>query len=136
MGIRAAIEFKVKFLNVFGDSALFIHQIKGEWETMDQKLIPYQAYIKGLKEYFDVILFHHVPREENQLVDALATLSSMFELNQEGELSTIKMRSHEHPAYSISLQKNQMANLGTSISSDTSKIVNILKRLLRMINGC
>jgi len=74
MRIRAAIEFKIKFLNVYGDFTLVIHQIKGGWETRDQKLIPYQAYIKGLMEYFDVIVFHHVPREENQLVDALATL--------------------------------------------------------------
>jgi len=50
-------------------------------------------------EYFDAITFHHIPREYNQLADALATLSSMFELNQEGELPTIKMKSHEHPAY-------------------------------------
>jgi len=50
-------------------------------------------------EYFDAITFHHIPREDNQLADALATLSSMFELNQEEELPTIKMKSHEHPAY-------------------------------------
>jgi len=99
MGIRATIEFKAKFLNVYDDSALVIHQIKGEWETRDQKFIPYQAYIKGLMEYFDAIVFHHIPREENQLVDALTTLSSMFELNQEGELQAIKMKSHEHPFY-------------------------------------
>ena len=99
MGIRAAIEYKVKILEVYGDSALVVHQIKGEWETRDQKLIPYQAYIKGLMEYFDDITFHHIPREDNQLADALATLSSMFELNQERELPTIKMKSHEHPTY-------------------------------------
>ena len=99
MGIRAAIEVKAKFLSVYGDSALVIHQIKREWETRDQKLIPYQAYIKGLVEYFDAITFHHIPREDNQLVYALATLSSMFELNQEGELPMIKIKSHEHPAY-------------------------------------
>ena len=62
-------------------------------------MIPYQACIKGLMEYFDAIVLYNVPREENQLADALATLSSMFELNQEGELPTIRMRSHEHPAY-------------------------------------
>jgi len=99
IGIRAAIELRVKLLEVYGDSALVIHQIKGEWETRDKKLIPYQAYIKGLVEYFDTITFHHIPREDNQLADALATLSSMFELNQEGELPTIKMKSHEQPAY-------------------------------------
>jgi len=65
MGIRATIEFRVKCLKVYGDSALVIHQIKGEWEIRDQKLISYQAYIKGMIEYFDVIEFHHIPREEN-----------------------------------------------------------------------
>jgi len=99
MGVRATIEFRVKLLEVYRDSALVIHQIKGEWKTRDQKLILYQAYIKGLIEYFDTIIFHHIPREDNQLADTLATLSSMFELNQERELPTIKMKSHEHPTY-------------------------------------
>ena len=37
--------------------------------------------------------------EEYLLVDALATLSSMLELNQEEELPMIKMKSHKHPVY-------------------------------------
>jgi len=57
IGIRATIESKAKILKVYGDSTLVIHQLKGEWETRDQKLIPYQAYIKGLIEYFDFITF-------------------------------------------------------------------------------
>ncbi|XP_027337215.1 uncharacterized protein LOC113850890 [Abrus precatorius] len=76
--IQAAIESKIKILEVCGDSALVIHELKGEWETRDAKLIPYQAYIRELVEYFDEITFHYIPREENQLGDALATLSSMF----------------------------------------------------------
>ena len=70
--------FNVKLLKVYGDSTLVIHQLKGEWETRDHKLIPYQTYIKELAEFFDEISFHHVPREENQMADALATLASMF----------------------------------------------------------
>jgi len=54
--------------------------MKGEWETRDYKLIPYQAYIKELMELFDDISFHHIPIEENQVVDALATLPSMFKI--------------------------------------------------------
>jgi len=65
--------------------------LKGEWETRDQKLIPYQAYIKGLIEYFDFITFQHIPCEDNQLVDALATLSLMFEFVPDKELPMIKM---------------------------------------------
>ena len=96
IGIRVAIDFKVKSLKIYGNSALVIHQIKGKWETRE---IPYLAYIKGLLEYFGTVTFQHISREENQLADALATLSSMFEISQEGELPMIKMKSHEQPAY-------------------------------------
>ncbi|XP_027357161.1 uncharacterized protein LOC113866531 [Abrus precatorius] len=41
MEIQAAIESKIKILKVYSDSALVIHQLKGEWETRDAKLIPY-----------------------------------------------------------------------------------------------
>ena len=99
IGIRAAIDFKVKSLKIYGDSALVIHQIRGEWETRDYKSIPYQEYIKGLLECFDTVTFQHISREENQLTDALATLSFMFEISQEGELPMIRMESHDHPTY-------------------------------------
>ena len=78
LGVQAAIDFNFKLLKVYGDSALVIHQLSGEWETGDQKLIYYQTYIKELAEFFAEISFHNVPREENQMVDALATLASMF----------------------------------------------------------
>ena len=41
LGIQAAIDFNVKLLKVYGDSALVIHQLGGEWETRGHKLIPY-----------------------------------------------------------------------------------------------
>ena len=39
--IQAAINFNAKFLKVFRDSVFVIHQLRGEWETRDHKLIPY-----------------------------------------------------------------------------------------------
>ena len=56
LGIQAAINFKVKLLKVYGDSTLVIHQLRGDWETRDHKLVPYQAYIRNLIEFFDDIL--------------------------------------------------------------------------------
>ncbi|KAG8472581.1 hypothetical protein CXB51_034367 [Gossypium anomalum] len=41
MDIRAAIKRKIKMLEIYGDSALVIYQLKGEWETRDPKLINY-----------------------------------------------------------------------------------------------
>ena len=51
LGIQVAIDFNVKLLKVYRDSALVIRQLRGEWETRDHKLIPYQAYIKKLIEF-------------------------------------------------------------------------------------
>ena len=65
LGIRVAIDFRVNLLKVYGDSSLVIHQLEGEWESRDHKLVPYQAYIRELMELFDDISFHHIPREEN-----------------------------------------------------------------------
>jgi len=81
MGIQAAIELKIEPLNVNGHSTLVIHQVKGEWENRDHKLIHYKAYIKGMIEHFEDIEFHHISREDNQLANVLATLSSMFEVS-------------------------------------------------------
>ena len=55
MGLQVAIEKKIKKLTVYGDSALVICQLNGEWETRDSKLVPYQEFIKGLIEQFEEI---------------------------------------------------------------------------------
>jgi len=99
LGVQAAIDFNVKLLKVYGDSALVIHQLRGEWETRDCKLIPYHAYIKELAVFFDEISFHHVPREENQMADALATLASMFQLTPHGDLPYIEFRCRGRPTH-------------------------------------
>ena len=54
-GLQAAIEKKIKELTVYGDSALVMCQLNGEWETRDSKLVPYQEFIKGLIEQFEEI---------------------------------------------------------------------------------
>ncbi|XP_006584310.1 uncharacterized protein LOC114420514 [Glycine soja] len=107
LGIRATINFRVKLLKVYRDLALVIHQLKGEWETRDQKLIPYQAYIKELMELFDDISFHHIPREENQVADALATMSSMFKIGFHRDLSCIDIKCHIKPAHCCLIEEEE-----------------------------
>ena len=41
MGIKVAIDMRIKFLRVYGDSALVISQVKGEWDMKHSNLIPY-----------------------------------------------------------------------------------------------
>ena len=53
MGLKAAIDLIIKFLNVFGDSALMVSQIKGEWDTKHPNLIPYKEYILTLLPHFE-----------------------------------------------------------------------------------
>ena len=78
---KIAIDLRIKFLSVFGDSALVINQIKGEWDAKHPNLIPYRECVLTLIPHFTKITFEHFPREENQLEDALATMSSMFNVN-------------------------------------------------------
>ncbi|RDY01032.1 rnhA, partial [Mucuna pruriens] len=83
---------------VFGDSALVIYQLCGEWETRDAKLIPYHDHAREIMTTFDMITFSHVPREENQTADALATLSAMVQVN-EGQEMVIQVRQQPQTAY-------------------------------------
>nr|KYP34453.1 hypothetical protein KK1_044583 [Cajanus cajan] len=105
MGILAALEFKAKVLEVYGNSALVVHQLRDEWETRDSKLIPYHSYIKNLIEQFEEITFHHIPREENQLADALATLSSMFKISQGKDVPLIRIQNRGQPAYCKAIEE-------------------------------
>ncbi|GAU10542.1 hypothetical protein TSUD_424220, partial [Trifolium subterraneum] len=73
MGIEEAIDLRIKVLDIYGDSALVINQIKGEWETRHQGLVPYKDYVRRLLTFFNKVELHHIPREENQMADALAT---------------------------------------------------------------
>ena len=105
LGIRMAIERKIEVLKVYGDSALVICQLKGEWETRDSKLILYHEHIKGLIKQFKEISFHHLPREENQLADALATLASMFKVDMEDEVQPIKINLRGGPAHCLNIEE-------------------------------
>ncbi|EOX95028.1 RNA-directed DNA polymerase (Reverse transcriptase), Ribonuclease H, putative, partial [Theobroma cacao] len=46
LGLQAAIDIKADAIDVYGDSALVICQMKGEWETRDPKLVPYKKLLK------------------------------------------------------------------------------------------
>ncbi|XP_020208567.1 uncharacterized protein LOC109793515 [Cajanus cajan] len=45
LGLQAALDHSIARLEVYGDLALVIHQLRGEWETKDHKLIPYREYV-------------------------------------------------------------------------------------------
>ncbi|RDX72997.1 Retrovirus-related Pol polyprotein, partial [Mucuna pruriens] len=104
MGLLMALDHQVRRLKVFGDSALVIHQLHGEWETRDAKLIPYHNHVKEIIELFDTITFHHIPRKENLMADALATLSAVVQVNK-GQEMTIHVRQQPRVAYCQNLSR-------------------------------
>ncbi|XP_057948197.1 uncharacterized protein LOC131143849 [Malania oleifera] len=89
----------VKRLTVRGDSALVIHQLTGEWETRDSKLVLYREYIQKMIEGFDSISFSHTPRENNVMSDALATLAALFKVEEGVKIETIQIRVQPEPAH-------------------------------------
>src|ERR1051325_11725235 len=99
MGIKAVIDLRIKFLQVYGDSSLVISQIKGEWDRKHPNLISYREHVLNLIPYFKEITFEHIPREENQLADALATMSSMFKVRWDNEAPHITIERLEEPAH-------------------------------------
>jgi hypothetical protein len=42
LGLEAALEMNIRKIDVYGDSMLIICQVKGEWQTKEEKLRPYQ----------------------------------------------------------------------------------------------
>ncbi|XP_012442236.2 uncharacterized protein LOC105767277 [Gossypium raimondii] len=110
MGIRAAIERKIKTLEVYGDSILVIYRLKGEWETRDPKLIRYRRLVLELIEEFDKITFCYLPREENQMADVLATLASMIKVNQLQDMKPIQISIYEIPAHCYSIEEMENDN--------------------------
>ncbi|PKI60933.1 hypothetical protein CRG98_018679 [Punica granatum] len=95
----AAIDFKVKELEVFGDSMLTIFQTPGQWKTKDAKLVPYREYFEELAENFGKISFTYTPRIKNQFADALATLASMVSITKENLIEPLEIEIAKGPAY-------------------------------------
>ena len=104
-GLQAAISLKIKELEVFGDSALIIYQIKGDWQTKDEKLIPYQKYLSQLCEEFEEISFSHLSRDKNLFADALATLAVMIKLECGVHMQPLRIGTQDTHSYCLNVEE-------------------------------
>ena len=77
--VEVALAAGAKDLLVYGDSLLIISQANEDWEVKEERLKPYHGYLKTLMNGFDKCLFIHLSRDENQMADALATLSFIWD---------------------------------------------------------
>ena len=105
MGLQAAINKKVKNLKVYGDSALVIYQLREDWLTRDSKMILYHKLAMEMVNEFEVINYEYLPREENQMADALVTLATMFQVNSKDEVQLTRMRIKEKPAHCLHIEE-------------------------------
>ena len=104
-GLEAVLELKIRKLVVYGDSMLIICQTKGEWQTKDEKLKPYQEYLSKLAEDFEEIEFNHLGRDKNQFADALATLASMATIDCGIRVHPIGIDIRSSPAHSCLVEE-------------------------------
>lgn len=79
--------------------------------TRCPELIQYHKLVEELIKNFDEIEFHHIPRGENKMADALATLASMFEVTDGNDVAPIKMSIRESPAQCSSLEEEVDGNI-------------------------
>ena len=72
-----------------------------EWRMADQRLqiSALSRVQKRLIEQFEDITFKHLPHEENYLVDAFATLATMFKVNANAEAQLVKLEVRESQAH-------------------------------------
>ncbi|XP_070022869.1 uncharacterized protein [Nicotiana sylvestris] len=99
LGLRMAMDMSVQEVLVLGDSELLVHQIQGELETRDLKLIPYRQCLQDLCQRFQSIEFRHIPMIHNEIADALATLVSMLHHPDKAYMNPLQMQIHDQHAY-------------------------------------
>ncbi|WKA12626.1 hypothetical protein VitviT2T_029993 [Vitis vinifera] len=99
LGLEMALELRIRQMEVFGDSNMVLRQIQGKWKTRDVKLRPYHAYLELLVRRFDDLRYTHLPRAQNQFVDALATLASMIDIPADATVRPLLIELKYVPAY-------------------------------------
>ncbi|XP_070014725.1 uncharacterized protein [Nicotiana sylvestris] len=99
LGLRMAVDMGVQEVLVLVDSDFLVHQIQGEWETRDLKLIPYRQYLYDLCQRCQSIKFRHIPRIHNEVADALATLASMLHHLDKAYVDPLHIQVRDQHAY-------------------------------------
>ncbi|CAL2265959.1 unnamed protein product [Prunus armeniaca] len=83
MGLQTVMEMKISSLEVYGDSMLVINQLLTHYEVRKDDLIMYHQMATQLLERFDFMMLEHVPRQDNQMADALANLAATLALTKD-----------------------------------------------------
>ncbi|XP_069147690.1 uncharacterized protein [Solanum lycopersicum] len=140
-----AIDMNVHELLVIGDSDLLIHQVQGEWAVKNPKIIPYVQYIQKLcKRFrkidfrhtrFRKIDFRHTPKIQNELADALATISSMIKHPDTDYIDLLDIKLKEHPIHCSHVEVEQdgllwrTPDLGLLRCVDAAEVAKLIEQI-------
>uniref|UniRef100_A0A1S4DH18 RNase H type-1 domain-containing protein n=2 Tax=Nicotiana TaxID=4085 RepID=A0A1S4DH18_TOBAC len=91
LGIRMAVDMNIKKLLVIRDFDMLIYQVQGEWTTKNVKIRLYLLCVKELCKKLIKNEFKHIPRNQNEFVDALATLSCMIHHPDKNNIDLIEI---------------------------------------------
>lgn len=74
------IKWKIKSLQVYGDSQLVICQVNDDYDTKGKNITPQKHIVDSFRLYFDNITFYQVPRIQNKVADAMETIGSLLDI--------------------------------------------------------
>jgi ribonuclease HI len=77
-GLKKAIDLKVKFLRVFGDSNIIATHVRNTIHCMSPHLKSYQYEVWNLINSFDAFNITTIPRSQNVVANALVNAASRF----------------------------------------------------------
>ncbi|XP_070013524.1 uncharacterized protein [Nicotiana sylvestris] len=108
--------------------------VQGEWATKNSKILSYLHHVQELRKRFTKMEFRHVPRVQNEFVDALATLSSMIQHLDKNFIDPIPVKIHNKPAYCAHVEEETN---GKPWFHDTKECVDAkeVSKLLEEIHG-
>jgi probable phosphoglycerate mutase len=71
-GLRIAIELRIRWLDIRGDSQLVIDQVMKESSYHNRKMVTYCQEVRQLEDKFDGLELNHISRWLNEAADTLA----------------------------------------------------------------
>ena len=72
LALESLLRLRVREVALYSDSQVMVFQMNGRARTHASGLKQAQIRVRALLVHFDRVTFHHIPREENRLADALA----------------------------------------------------------------
>jgi len=98
LGLKVEIEIGVTHLHIYGDSQLIVIKVNEIYNTKDEKLITYKNIISKLLVCFEEYQLKNIPRNNNKLVDAMASAALLISIEVEGREATFIIKNLETPS--------------------------------------